>query len=85
MKFSKDHYDILRDKILEVSITENTKEAYSNLSKKRFRWDLFWASKVKIGDGIGTQGDIIGDYNDDHIDTVLRVVVKELNLQEFGI
>lgn len=42
--------------------------------EKRFRWDCFWASKIKIGDGIGIDGDInlYAYMNDDHIDTALK-------------
>lgn len=88
MKFSKEHYDILANAIAEVLLTNSKSylaEVYAELTKRRFRWDLFWASNVKIGDGIGTGGDIIGDYDDSHIDTALRNVVKEFNLEDIGV
>lgn len=51
----------------------------ANLTPKRFRWDCLWASGLKIGDGIGIQGDInVYAYaNDDHIDTALRRIMRE--------
>lgn len=50
------------------------------LSEMRYRWDLFWSTGIKIGDGKGVRGDInLHAYlNDDHIDTALRKIVKEL-------
>jgi len=48
----------------------------SRLSKLRFRWDMFYLSGIKIGDGIGIpDGDIIdSELNMDHIDTALRKI-----------
>lgn len=47
---------------------------------KRYRWDLLWASKLKIGDGKGIKGDLdlYAYLNDDHIDTALRSIVAPL-------
>jgi hypothetical protein len=47
---------------------------------KRYRWDLLYASRIKIGDGIGSRGDIdLYAYMDDsHIDTALRSIVPTL-------
>lgn len=54
---------------------------YSNLgfSEMRFRWDLFHLSRVRIGDK-NCPGDFnLYDYlNDNHIDTALKNIVKEL-------
>tara|TARA_R110000772_G_scaffold135763_1_gene244337 strand:+ start:77 stop:358 length:282 start_codon:yes stop_codon:yes gene_type:complete len=44
----------------------------------RFCYDLMYASKFKIGDGIGIQGDINGDYNDSHILTALKAVCPKV-------
>lgn len=87
MKFSNEHYAFLSAKVADV-VNNNKKsyleEVYAELSKRRFRWDLFWASNVKIGNGVGIDGDINGDYNDEHIDTALRAIVKEFNLEDIG-
>ena len=85
MKFTKEHTAILKvgiDKVLNnnpkiVEAYENgafqRSESVKNL-QTRFCFDLFHASGVKIGDGIGTQGDIVGDYQDTHILTALKTV-----------
>jgi len=46
----------------------------------RYRWDLLWASKLHIGDGVGVQGDLnLYAYLDDtHIDSALRHLVPPL-------
>lgn len=38
---------------------------------KRYRWDLLYASRALTGD-------ICGAYNDAHIDTALRAIVRPL-------
>jgi hypothetical protein len=47
----------------------------------RFAWDLFNASRIRIGDGGGMPGDIdLYSYlNDDHIATALKKYVRENN------
>ena len=46
----------------------------------RYRWDLLYMSRLKIGDGVGIKGDvdIYGYANDDHLDTALRRIVPPL-------
>jgi len=46
---------------------------------KRFRWDLLYASKIVIGDGVGIIGDVnLYQYmNDSHIDTALKLYVAD--------
>ena len=46
----------------------------------RLRWDIFYATGLKIGDSVGMPGNIAWyDYlNDDHIDTALRYYMKEI-------
>ena len=47
---------------------------------KRYRWDVLYASGLKIGDGRGIPGDInLYAYLDDsHIDTALRTFIPNL-------
>ena len=89
MKFTKEHLDILKagiDKVLENNPTaseayEEGRFARSEKVKdlqKRFCFDVFYASRIKIGDGIGTQGDIVGDYTDDHLFTALKAVCPKV-------
>lgn len=85
MKFTNEHLAILKagvDKVLANN--PNAAQAYEEglfpRSEKvkdlqrRFCFDVFYASGVKIGDGMGTSGDIIGNYNDSHIYTALKTV-----------
>lgn len=70
------------DKVLLPMLPEVLAHRAKKLGKdieKRFRWDLLHASGVKIGDGIGIQGDInLYSYmHDEHIDTALKVYVSE--------
>jgi len=53
------------------------------LTPMRLRWDILYASRIKLGDGVGMQGDVnVYAYaNDDHIDTALRSVMKEAGLK----
>ena len=46
----------------------------------RYRWDLLYACGLKIGDGVGSNGDIqLYSYlNDEHIDSALRAIVPPL-------
>ena len=50
--------------------------------EKRFRWDLLWASKIKIGDGRGVKGDVdlYAYMNDAQIDTALKHYVQSKGL-----
>ena len=85
MKFTKEHLAILKKGIEAVlNNNPNALEVYETgqfvKSEKvkdlqtRFCFDLFHTSGVKIGDGVGTNGDIIGDYNDNHLLTALKAV-----------
>ena len=81
MKIKNEHYEVLETackKVLDKS--PNAWNEYKNkgLSEKRFRWDVLWATKLKIGDSIGMPGDLpLYDYmNDEHIDTALRKIVQ---------
>ena len=52
----------------------------AGLTPMRFRWDLLYLSKLRIGNGVGTEGDVnIYAYADDtHIDTALRKIMREI-------
>ena len=89
MRFKKEHLAILKagvDKVLDNNPTAAQayeagrfarSESVKNL-QRRFCFDVFYASGVKIGDGIGTQGDIVGDYTDDHLFTALKAVCPKV-------
>jgi len=49
----------------------------SGMTHMRYRWDSLYRTKLKIGDGVGVQGDLnlYAYMNDDHIDTALRAIL----------
>jgi hypothetical protein len=89
MKITPDHLDILRAALAPLD-TPALRELYinrtfSNADKvkdvnKRYRWDLLYMSKLKIGDGVGIKGDLdLYAYMDDtHIDTALRAIIPDV-------
>lgn len=91
MKIKNEDYQILKQavikgiQLLSEKYKDNVETKYqeAGLSPMRLRWDFLWASKLKIGDGVGAPGDVnIYAYaNDDHIDTALRSIVKEQGLE----
>ena len=89
MKFTEDHLAILKAGIDRVLINNpNAPEWYEagrfarsekvKDLQKRFCFDLFHASRIKIGDGIGIQGDIVGEYTDSHLYTALKQVCPKI-------
>ena len=92
MKFTVEHLSILKAGIDRVLINNpNAPELYEaghfarsekvKDLQKRFCFALFYASHIKIGDGIGTQGDIIGNYTDIHLYTALKQVCPKITKQ----
>ena len=91
MKIKNEDLVILRNAIAPLDTPER-RELYragkfskSELCKDkdmRYRWDLLYASRLKIGDGIGIQGDVnlYAYLNDSHIDTALRSLVANLDV-----
>ena len=84
MKITQEHYDHMkkaintlnRDNVDTHSKTVKSSGKYKDFSK-RMRWDLFYmANLTKFA------CDTLYDYvNDDHIDTALRSIVKDLNFK----
>lgn len=85
MKISQEHYNSMRDKIAAFGIDKiQEHKAYlqspANPRKPkdlnmRLRWDCCWSA-------IGARWlcDNLPDCNDEHIDTVLRKIMKELGI-----
>ena len=75
MKIRPEHYIVLRDAIRAIPNTQ--REAILTdvqRSPKRRRWDLLWASGT-----LRFVCDTLYSYvNDDHIDTALRAIEKEV-------
>jgi hypothetical protein len=86
MKITKEHYEILKSAIalLPASMVAEHKlyiieEGKAKDVDKRLRWDTLYASRIKIGDGIGMSGLPLYKYmNNTHIDTALKAIMKEL-------
>ena len=77
MKITKEHYSILKSKIAELPRNEVLKHKSLQLGKdidKRFRWDLF--HKASLSRFAVTE--LYHYVNDDHIDTALKNIIKEL-------
>jgi len=86
MKFTNEHYYILKARIESIGVDKlkSARKEYIEkaLSDQRFIFDVFWASKTKIGDGIGMSSNcgIEGDYNDSHIGTATKKALQEIGI-----
>ena len=82
MKNKQEHLQALRAGIAEVvSLRPNIRADYRNfeLSEKRLRWDLLYASQIGELSGVEYICKVLYPYLDDgHIDTALRAIVFEL-------
>jgi hypothetical protein len=81
MKVKPEHYEKLKaaiDKIDREKAARHKALGLGNDKDMRFRWDVMWAIPYKI------RRDIIDELyeycNDEHIDTALKKIVKELGL-----
>ncbi len=87
MKMSTKDYSRIK-RAIETVIKEKPDSiqiySTSGCTLKRFYWDLFHATGLKIGDGAGMPGDIeLYSYLDDtHIDTALKSIVKSIYSQD---
>jgi len=89
MKIRPGDYKALKEAIAKIdrAAIVKHKEAVRASGKHRdfdmrIRWDIFHAAGLKIGDGRGVKGDInLYEYlNDNHIDTALKHIMKELGI-----
>ena len=78
MKIKTEHYDHMRNAIAAI-VSANAEAVAKHKAAhntKRFRWDLFRAARLHT-----FASDTLYSYaNDEHIDTALRHIVKELGL-----
>jgi len=88
MKMTKRNYEYLKEAIQDAikhaervsgKSIEQWRQEYlrDGLTEKRFRWDLFWMSKSYIQPILWDK--ILDGLMDDHIDTALKRIVKELS------
>ena len=78
MKIKSEHYTYMLEQIQLISNKMQTRNEYNKagLSDRRYRWDLCYAARLTPW----ICANVYSYANDDHIDTVLRKIVKELNL-----
>jgi hypothetical protein len=78
MKIRIEHYQEMKTAIAALpreKVLEHKALELGNDKQKRFLWDLFSAAKLYI-----LASDCLYDYlNDDHIETALKSIAKELN------
>jgi hypothetical protein len=79
MKIKLEHYNHLKNEIAKLNRDQVLAHKALELGKDkamRFRWDLFHAAKLSH-----FASDNLSSYlNDNHIDTALKGIVKELEL-----
>lgn len=88
MKIKPEHLAELKSAVARTDTSEKRaiylEGSFPNADKvkdlnKRYRWDVLYASGLKIGDGVGTSGlPLYGYLDDTHIDTALRSIVPDL-------
>lgn len=85
MKIKPEDLEVLRQwvkPVLEANSQVSVVNSYiaANLSPMHFRWDALYASRMRIGDGLGTTShiNIYAYCNDEHIDTALRQLCREV-------
>ena len=84
MKIKQEHYEYIKQEIKKNwRYSDQIKQAIKNAKNykdfnKRFRWDMFWLAGLSkyASDNLYTY------CNDDHIDTVLRKIIKELENEQ---
>lgn len=70
---------------LEPFNAVDLERTYSQESQTRFRVDMFYVSKVRVGDGVGMTGDIVvPGCTDAHIETAMKSVLAGLGLSHIG-
>ena len=90
MKITTEHYNYMRDtikakiaKFPEGTVAQHRERLkampHVNDVEKRLRWDLLYAAGLG---GIWVCEVVYPYANDDHIDTALRQIMKDLNLGE---
>ena len=91
MKITTEHYEQMKTAIASLDREAVNKHAEAVLSEgkfkdygKRMRWDLLHASKLssRSADNFNFVCDVLYKYaNDEHIDTALKNIVRELGYQ----
>jgi len=76
MKFTKDHYKLIKDRFINLGIDAIIEhQAYcllNNYSKTRFVWGVYWEAEDE-NSRLDTS-----NYSDIHIETAITTAIKEL-------
>lgn len=88
MKITQEHLQTLQQAVSPHDTAERRKDYREGRFKNsatcknvnmRYRWDLLYMSKLKIGDGVGMSGLPLYQYmNDVNIDSALKHFIKDL-------
>lgn len=79
MKIKPEHYDIIKQAIDALPKDQVAQHKAKELGKDkamRFRWDLFHAARLSRF----ASDELYRYLNDNHIDTALKSIVKELGV-----
>ncbi len=78
LKVKPEHIQALRE-ATKPFLNKATRELYEEegLSPKRYRWDALWSANRRVPTLTEVIREIYQTCNDDHIDSVLRLLVKE--------
>lgn len=92
MKFSKSDYNILKVSILETIKRIGKEKILTDYNtgniprydrvkdiNKRLRWDLYWSVHADVRDNFQIDGEL--KYDDSHVDTALKKIMKEENMK----
>ena len=82
MKITKEHYKIIKDAMQEKAFLLPAIKSHIKCESKqpkdlamRIRWDLFYASGISQF----VCKNVYSYANDDHIDTILKMIMKEID------
>lgn len=89
LKIKPEDLEALRQVVVPLDTPERRKAyqegTFANAERcrdvnMRYRWDLLYATNIKIGDGVGVKGDIdlYAYLHDDHIDSALKRLIPDV-------
>ena len=86
MKMTSEHYSYLKAQIAPIALRINpmdyrkqiVAEGRSKDPDKRVRWDYLWAAKISSW----LVDNLYSYLNDDHIDTALKAIMRDLGESE---
>lgn len=87
MKIKDSHYNFLKEKITNIGVETillHRKSLYNDQRikdlNKRVRWDCFWIAARTNREELDKL-ELYSYLNDDHIDTALKKIMKEIGIE----